>query len=145
MDQPRTTRSDWTRPRNRSREISRDGPSRGRNPRTTPVRGIGLESSRLVWSAADVYCGRRQSADSRPRGRFLMGQTADHGRGLEPSAVDAKTSSPICLSGQTRVCRVDPVRVLSYYKYILDLILDHILFSLKNTLIFWRKFESLVI
>nr|VDD63153.1 unnamed protein product [Brassica oleracea] len=56
------------------------------------------ESSRLVWSAAGVYCGRRQSADSRPRGRVLMGQTADHGRRLEPSAVDAKTSSPICLS-----------------------------------------------
>ena len=33
--------------------------------------------------------------------------------------------------GQTWVCRIDPVRVLSYYKYILDLILDHILFSLK--------------
>ncbi|CAG7890228.1 unnamed protein product, partial [Brassica rapa] len=39
-----------------------DGPSRGRNPRTTPVRGIGPEGSRLVWSAAGVYCGRRQSA-----------------------------------------------------------------------------------
>ena len=80
----------------------KDGPSRGRNPRTTPVRGIGPEGSRLVWSAAGVYCGRRQSADSCPKSRVLMGQTADHGCGLKPSAVDAKTNSPICFSGQTR-------------------------------------------
>ena len=108
----------------------RDGQSRGRNPQTTPVRGIGPESSGLVWSATGVYCGQRQSMDSRPRGRVLMGRTADHGRGLEPSAVDAKTSSPICLSGQTRVCRVDPVRVLSLYKYFLHQILGFILFSI---------------
>ncbi|WZY73671.1 hypothetical protein YC2023_005911 [Brassica napus] len=65
----------------------KDGPSRGRNPRTTPVRGIGPEGSRLVWSAAGVYCGRRQSADSCPKSRVLMGQTADHGCGLKPSAL----------------------------------------------------------
>ena len=74
--------------------------------------------------------GSRQAADSSPRRRVLNARTVAMQRGLSPSAADTKTILSICLSGQTRVCQVDPVRVLNLYKYFLDLILGLILFSI---------------
>ena len=84
----------------------------------------GDEKRRRRWR------GSSQAADSSSRRRVLNARTAAMQRGLRPSAADTKTVLSICLSGQTRVCRVDPVRVLNLYKYFLDLILGLILFSI---------------
>ena len=124
LDEPRVMAAGEYSLRNRGRGVDLVWTNCGSWTRVEAVRGIGRR-----WSA-DVDCGRAWSAETSQRGRVLTGQTADHGRGLEPFAVDAKTISPICLLGQSRVCRVDPVRVLSLYKYFLHLILGFILFSI---------------
>jgi len=131
LDEPRVMAAGECSPRNRGREVDLVWTNCRSRTRVEAVRGIGRR-----WSA-DVDCGRAWSAETSQRGWVLTGQTAEHRRGLEPFAVDAKTISPICLSGQTRICRVDPVRVLSLYKYFLDLILGLISYYLSNQRLFF--------
>ncbi|KAF3579179.1 hypothetical protein DY000_02033012 [Brassica cretica] len=93
LDEPRVMAAGECSPRNRGREVDLVWTNCRSRTRVEAVHGIGRR-----WSA-DVDCGRAWSAETSQRGRILTGQTADHGRGLEPSAVDAKTISPICLLG----------------------------------------------
>ncbi|KAF2574875.1 hypothetical protein F2Q70_00002386 [Brassica cretica] len=108
---------------------------RGHTTRARPVHGIRPETSsseartaavQRGWELSAVMAmtreaddgrGSSQSADFSPRHHELKRQTAAIQHGLVLSAADVESILSICFLGQTRVCRVDPVRVLHLYKY----------------------------
>ena len=130
---PRTETVDNTSPRIRTRELE----VRVDRPQTSAA-GEGCPQN---WKRVDR--GRRLLVDSvrrlRPERSNMKWVNRGprprvKGRGSSLSVANSETTFPFGFPGQTRVFRVDPVRVLSYYKYILDLILYGISFSLKNIL-----------
>ena len=124
LDEPRVMAAGECSLRNRGQEVDLVWTNYGSWTRVEAVRGI-----RRIWSA-DVDCGRAWSAETRKRGRVFMWTNREPRPwvgAVRGRYQDHLTHLPF---GSNPGLLGRPVRVLSYYKYILDLILELILFSI---------------